>query len=131
MVAYRREVVFQERRGPIPSAAEIARYAQVYPDAPAILFTEFQTESAHRRALEQEIVRGESRRADRGQLIAATVFILGLLIGGGLVALGHDVAGAAIVGADLVSGAAIFVRQHSGADAEPLPDAEPGAGPAE
>ena len=130
VVAYRSELVFQESRGPIPSAAEIAGYAQVYPDAPAILFRELQAESAHRRAMEQEIVRGESRRADRGQLIAATVFILGLVIGGGLVALGHDMAGAAIVGADLVSGAAIFLRQYSRADADPLPK-QTSEGPAE
>lgn len=128
MIEYRSEFVFQASRGPIPSAAEIARYAQVYPDAPAILFGELQAESAHRRVMEQEIVRSESRRADRGQFIAATVFILGLIIGGGLVAMGHDAAGAAIVGADLVSGAAIFLRHHSRGDADPLPDSEPTEG---
>lgn len=130
VVEFQSQFVFEQSRGPIPSAAEIARYAQVYPEAPAILFTELQAESAHRRALEREIVLAESRRADRGQAIAATVFILGLLIGGGLVALGHDAAGAAIVGADLVSGAAIFLRQHRRADADPLPDAGPREGPA-
>jgi uncharacterized membrane protein len=131
IVAYQSQFVFEQSRGPIPSAAEIARYAQVYPDAPKILFNELQTESAHRRTIEQEIVRTESRRADRGQLIAATVFILGLLIGGGLVALDHDVAGATIVGADLVSGAAIFLRQNNRADADPLPKDEPSEGSGE
>lgn len=122
--AYRSELVFQKSQGPIPNAAEIARYAAIFPEAPAILFSEFQIEAAHRRAVEMEIVVRENRRADRGQIIGAVVFILGLLIGGGLVALGHDVAGATIVGADLVSGAAIFVGQNRRTEADPMPQAD-------
>lgn len=113
--------------GPIPHAAEIARYAEIYPDAPAIFFGELQAEGAHRRQIEDKIVDGENRRADRGQMIAAFVFVLGLLLGSGLIYLDHDVAGAIVVGADLVSGAAIFLGQNRAAAAGDDRD-EPGAG---
>lgn len=102
-------------RGPIPSATEIARYARVYRDAPAILFGELQAEGAHRRQIETRIVDGENRRADLGQKIAATVFILTLIAGTLLVWLGHDVAGATTIGTNLVSGAAIFLGQNRAA----------------
>jgi uncharacterized membrane protein len=121
MYELREEVVFERSAGPIPSATEIARYAEVYPEAPAILFGELRAEAAHRRDVERRIVDTETRRADRGQIIAAVVFILGLVIGGGLVSLGHDAAGAAIVGADLVSGAAIFLGQNRRTEADPMP----------
>jgi uncharacterized membrane protein len=129
MYELREEVVFERSAGPIPSATEIARYAEVYPEAPAILFGELRAEAAHRRDVERRIVDTETRRADRGQIIAAVVFILGLVIGGGLVSLGHDVAGAAIVGADLVSGAAIFLGQNRRTEADPMPQVDREASP--
>ncbi len=109
---YREEFVVDReyREGPIPSAAELAHYRQVHPSAPGIILREFQLESQHRRRIEMEIVSGESRRADRGQKFALTVLVLGLVIGGILVLTGHDVAGTVIAGADLVAGAALFVR---------------------
>lgn len=112
-IAFEEHLVRESTSGPIPSSRELASYAKVYPDAPAIIFEEFRAESAHRRRIEKEIVDGENRRADRGQIIAATVFILGLVAGSVLVGMGHDLAGASIVGADLVSGAAIFLRQSA------------------
>jgi uncharacterized membrane protein len=111
--------------GPIPSARELLRYKDVDPDAPRIILAEFRAESAHRRKLEWEIVTRENRRADRGQIFALAVLVLGFLIGGTLVYFDHDIAGTSIIGADLIAAAALFLRvqvenskPRPGADAE-------------
>jgi uncharacterized membrane protein len=102
--------------GPLPSAAELEHYREVNPAAPEVILREYQEESAHRRSVEWEIVRGENARANRGQVFGLTVFLTGLLVGGALAFAGHDMAGSIIAGADLVAGAAIFVRgaRHAG-----------------
>lgn len=112
--------------GPLPSAAEMEHYREVDPAAPEVILREFQEESAHRRSVEWAIVRGEDVRANRGQVFGLTVFLTGLLMGGALAFAGHDLAGSVIAGADLVAGAAIFVRgaRHAGG-----PDDEPRAAP--
>lgn len=42
----------QTYKGPFPPASEIANYAQVNPNFPEIIFSEFQEEAKHRRLLE-------------------------------------------------------------------------------
>jgi uncharacterized membrane protein len=113
---YREEFLVEQdyRAGPLPSPSELRQYGEVDPRAPAIIFREFEQESGHRREIEWAIVSGESKRADRGQLFALAVLLSGLLIGGFLVYTNHDVAGSVIAGADLVAGAALFIRESRG-----------------
>ena len=88
-----------------------------------MILREYQEESAHRRSVEWAIVRGENVRANRGQVFGLTVFLTGLLMGGALAFAGHEMAGSFIAGADLVAGAAIFVRgvRHAGDAEAPRP----------
>lgn len=107
--------------GPLPSARELKRYREADPRAPRIILDEFRTEGQHRRELERELVAAENRRADRGQVFALVVMLVGLCISALLIHGGHDWAGAAVGGANLLSMGTIFIalRHH-----------EPGRSPA-
>jgi len=108
---YRERLVLatQEREGPLPSGRELKRYREADPSAPRIILHEFRAESRHRRHLEREIVAGESRRADRGQLFALVIILVGLTISAFLIQGGHDMAGGFIAGMDLLGMAALFL----------------------
>jgi hypothetical protein len=88
--------------GPLPSGRELKRYREADPSAPRIILEEFRAESRHRRQVEREIVSGENRRADRGQVFALVVMLVGLSFAALLVQGGHDWAGGIIGGIDLL-----------------------------
>lgn len=94
----------------LPSARELARYKDVARNAPRIILAEFKAEGEHRRRMELEIVRSENERATRGQAFALVILLAGLAVGGGLVFMDHEWAGAGICGANLVGMAALFIR---------------------
>ena len=111
-VAWRRErvlVAAEFTDGPLPSGTELKRYREADPEAPRIILEEFRAESRHRRHVEREIVTGESRRADRGQVFALAIIMLGLSLSAILVLDGHDLAGGLIGGIDLLGMAALFL----------------------
>jgi uncharacterized membrane protein len=108
---YRERLVLAtaEREGPLPSGRELRRYREADPSAPRVILHEFRAESRHRRHMERQIVEGENRRADRGQLFALVIMLVGLSISALLVQGGHDVAGGFIGGLDLLGMAALFL----------------------
>jgi uncharacterized membrane protein len=63
------------RSGPFPPPAEMEKYETLMPGATKVLFNNFIHQSNHRIELEKEVIRGDNRRADRGQLFS---FILGM-----------------------------------------------------
>lgn len=69
--------------GPLPPASEMERYAALDPDAVRVILRQFTEQGRHRRAVEAALVAGDERRADRGQLLAATLVALGILGGTG------------------------------------------------
>ena len=90
---------------------------------PAFLFPEYeQTETGrayveaiiaqthHRMGLEQVVVRGDNKRADRGQVFALYVALFFGSIGGGLVYLGHDAAGTTIATSAVVGLVTAFIK---------------------
>lgn len=99
----------EHSEGPLPSGRELQRYRDADPSAPRIILEEFRAESQHRRQVELEIVEGEGRRADRGQVFALCIIIFGLSISGFLIHAGHDWAGGFIGGMDLLGMAALFL----------------------
>jgi uncharacterized membrane protein len=112
------------RRGPIPDAAELIRYREAHPDAPAVILHEFQAQGAHRRAREETCLELERRALEASILSERLGVACGLaiaMVGFGcatfLVAAGHEAAGTAIFGLDagaLVS-AFILGRTRTGA----------------
>ena len=105
--------------GPLPSGRELKRYREADPSAPRIILDEFRAESRHRRHMEREIVSGENRRADRGQVFALVVMLVGLSFAALLVQGGHDWAGGIIGGIDLLGVAALFLTGATSRDGEP------------
>lgn len=97
------------REGPLPSGRELKRYREADPSAPRIILEEFRAESRHRRSVEREIIRAEHRRADRGQVFALVIILVGLTICALLIQGGHEVAGGFIGGLDLLGTAALFL----------------------
>jgi len=95
--------------GPLPSARELQRYRRADPSAPDIILKEFRAEAKHRRHLERAIVNGENRRADRGQVFALIILLVGLSYSALLIYGGHDLAGELIGSIDLLGMGALFL----------------------
>ena len=110
--------------GPLPSGRELKRYREADPSAPRIILEEFRAESRHRRHVEREIVTGENRRADRGQVFALVIVLVGLSFSALLIQGGHDWAGGIIGGLDLLGMAALFLSGAASRDSAPAKDPE-------
>jgi len=108
---YRERLVLaaELREGPLPSGRELKRYREADPSAPRVILDEFRAESRHRRHVEREIMKAEHRRADRGQLFALVIILVGLIICALLIQGGHEIAGGFIGGLDLLGTAALFL----------------------
>ncbi len=61
--------------GPIPSAEELQKYKEVYPEAPKIIMEVFQKQTDHRINIENIVIKSNTRRATLATMFA---FILGL-----------------------------------------------------
>jgi uncharacterized membrane protein len=85
------------RSGPFPPPAEMEKYETLMPGATKILFNNFINQSNHRRELEKETIRGDNRRADRGQFFSFTLGMSCLAIGAALFILNKDALGIAAV----------------------------------
>lgn len=133
LTLYRERLVLaaELREGPLPSGRELKRYREADPSAPRIILHEFRAESRHRRYVEREIVKGENRRADRGQVFALVIIVVGLTLSGFLILGGHDVAGGFIGGLDLLGMAALFLsgaRAPRGEESARRSESRPAAG---
>ena len=76
------------RKGPLPSPAEMKKYEVLYLGATKLLFGNFVSQTNHRMKLENMVIQGDGRRADKAQrnsliitlailLLAAFLFYLG------------------------------------------------------
>lgn len=128
-VAWRRRRVFvaaEYEDGPLPCGRELKRYREADPNAPGIILDELRNEARHRRRLERELVTAENRRAERGQAFALVVILVGLGISALLIQGGHEWAGAAVGGVNLLGMATLFIALRdpdSRRDAETRPAA--------
>jgi drug/metabolite transporter (DMT)-like permease len=69
------------RSSPLPPPTEMEKYEGLMPGATETLFRNFINQSNHRMELEKETIRGDNRRADRGQIFSFILGILCILIG--------------------------------------------------
>jgi len=98
----------------LPSPKDLMGYKEAVRQAPVVLLANFLAESEHRRKVEEEVVREELRRARRGQVFGLVVIGMGMLLGVALILAGHDWAGTALMGGNLVAMAALFVHANRG-----------------
>jgi len=100
-------------RGPLPSPEALEKYQQVSPEALSLILREYDEEGTHRRNSERLIISDRVLMARLGLLAAFLITILFLAAGFYLILHGHDVAGASICGAGLVSVVIAFLRHTS------------------
>jgi uncharacterized membrane protein len=78
-------VLFHERRvvrfqsGPFPSPETLRELAEIYPDAPRLIFEDFHAQSAHRREIETSVIATKNSLAKRGQIIGGILGGIGLV----------------------------------------------------
>ena len=101
--------VSQSYSGPVPPPNILREYDQIVPGAAARILAQAEAQTQHRIKLEDNVTTSDIRRSYWGLGIGAVVSLVPILGGCGLVALGHDAAGAAIAGTSLASLAAVFV----------------------
>jgi uncharacterized membrane protein len=72
------------RSSPLPPPEEMEKYERLMPGATETLFRNVTNQSNHRMELETETIRGDNRRADRGQIFSFVLSVLCLGIAGWL-----------------------------------------------
>jgi len=95
--------------GPFPHPLYLERMAKSYTEAPAMIFTNFQEQSRHRRDIEDKVIDSRILLASRGQWIGAAIGMTGVV--GSLIAicLGHDWAGVSFGSIVLLGLVGVFV----------------------
>ncbi|MFN0109905.1 MAG: hypothetical protein ACKVZH_13710 [Blastocatellia bacterium] len=99
--------------GPLPAPETLEKYKQVSPEALSLILREYGEEGPHRRKNEERILNDGILMARLGLLSAFLITLLFLSAGFYLILHGHDVAGASICGAGLVSVVVAFLRHTS------------------
>ena len=98
-----------EFSGPLPPAAELARYEKVVPGSAARIVKWAEEEGEHRRAMERLVIPSNIRNASRGQMFAFILALAAIAAGTAIVLTGHSATGLAVIIADLATLAGVFV----------------------
>lgn len=94
---------------PYPPPMMLREYGEVIPGLDRTLVAKVDAQTTHRQELERNVILGNVRRADRGQVIAGSIGILGLCFAL-VIALAVDPwAGVAFGGIDLAGLAGVFI----------------------
>ena len=99
--------------GPLPSPKSLEEYKRIAPEVLQLILREYGEESPHRRRNEEKLVVSGILLARLGLLSAFLITVLFLSAGFYLILHGHDIAGAGICGAGLVSVVVAFLRHTS------------------
>lgn len=102
-------LVSQSYQGLIPPPAWMQAYNESIPDGADRILRMAEAQEQHRLAIERTKVDTDAYSQKRGLSYGLIVALAGLIIGGVLIYLGHDTAGAVIAGAPLASMVGIFV----------------------
>lgn len=95
--------------GPLPHPDTLERYEKLIPGSAERLLTAFERQVAHRHNLDNR----EARRMDWGLVAAFLVVTMIITAGSILIFLGHDWAGAGMIGVNIVGLAAVFISGAS------------------
>ena len=95
--------------GPIPHPDILTRYADIIPNGADRILRMAEQQQTHRQHLEKVVIESDARRANLGMFLGF-IIALALGLGGiGLIALGRQIDGLAIIFVPLASLAGIFV----------------------
>lgn len=97
------------RRGPLPDPATLRELAEIYPNAPRMIFEEFRAQSNHRREMERAVVTANIKVMLRGQIIGGLIGGAGVVGSLVIAGMGHGWAGFGIATSSLVGLVSVFV----------------------
>jgi uncharacterized membrane protein len=107
---------FELRKGPIPDATELARYAEAHPGAPGVILSEFRNQATHRRemerkalALDRRALEGSIQSERLGIFCALAIALVGFGCATFLIATDHGIAGTVVFGLDVTALASAFI----------------------
>lgn len=95
--------------GPLPHPDTLERYEKLIPGSADRLLAAFERQVAHRHNMDHR----EARRLDWGLAAAFLVVTMIITAGAVLIFLGHDWAGAGVIGVNIVGLAAVFISGAS------------------
>ena len=99
----------EQYSGPLPRPIDLQEYDRVVPGSADRILKMAENQAIHRQQLEKTVISGDSKRAFCGLWIGA--FVALCVLGGAvfLIFEGHDWAGSAIAGLDIVGLVSVFV----------------------
>lgn len=99
--------------GPLPHPDILRQFEEIVPGAAERIFTQFEEQSAHRRAMEAQVIRSNAFSQRLGSISASLIGILG--VGGGiwLTYAGKNLAGLASVIATLAALTGVYLAQQA------------------
>ena len=96
-------------QGPIPPPEMLAEFDRLDPGRAAKLLNLAEDQTRHRMSLEQQVIQSDIRRSWWGLISAFAITTTTVLVGGGVVLAGHDVAGTILGGTGLAGVASVFI----------------------
>lgn len=94
---------------PIPPAAELARYNEIFPNAAERLITRWEEQGTHRMVLEKKVIGAGIIQAYMGIVTGAVLCLAGIAAGTFLAYHGKDISGLGTIVTSLVALAGVFV----------------------
>jgi uncharacterized membrane protein len=99
--------------GPLPPPDILARYNEAFGGAAERIVAMAERQSIHRQELESRVVESNCSNERLGQIIGATIAVLSLVIGGGLLALDKSIAGFGVIGTSTASLVGVFLYSRN------------------
>ena len=107
------QIVMERYSGQFPHPEYMERYAKLYPRSPAIIFEQFENQSAHRREVEKTYMRGNEHRSNVGQWLAYSLVVLSITAGLVAVLTGQATAGSTIIISAFGGGIILYIAGGS------------------
>jgi uncharacterized membrane protein len=98
-----------QRLSILPPPSELERYEALHPGTTKILLDTYQKQVEHRIKIEENVIEGDTRRANIGQVMAFILSLVTIMGGFTLVALGKDVLGISAILGSLATLVGVFV----------------------
>ncbi len=95
--------------GPLPPSSELGAYDRLVPGSAKRMMDWAEEEGKHRRDMERVVIPGNSKRADRGQILGFVLALATLALAAALMFTGFSAWGVAIVIAEIAGLAGVFV----------------------
>lgn len=104
------EIHREERHeGPLPAPKTLKEYDEIIPNGAERIVAVFEKQAAHRMNLEKIVVKRQTFQSLLGQIFGFVIAVIFLIAGIFLVNGGHETAGIAVFGFDIIGLAAVFV----------------------